>query len=719
MKTSGDTIFSLHISRRWESLLFLLLIGLCTFLRFLYLSSDPPNGISLSTGIETDPPQYTLYARSEVLTGDWNPYGDNRYITYQYSLVTLVSRVVFGGFGIGTYQANLVGVILSLLSIFLFYLVLRKSFGNGVALLALFFIGTNYIGIFYGRRPFLENGMILLSVLALAALVFWEKKLPGHFLFGILVGTAIFFGKVIALAFLGVPVVYYLYKGAVLRNGNTFKQAAAMLAGLLILSATWFFLIYKPNTGYIQGYITEQAFGLYGYPEAFDSISKFIWKFLSFGIQSAFFDRMPMISTGSLVLIIIAAGRRISRDRQNSSGNHNLLLVSIIAWLFCFYIAEMPWNYRPLRYQTVMIFPLSTLAAILIAYLYNQKKAVNILNRSHIFNIVLFVLLMLFTYQIIRVIVVGRGGEFNYRDYISLVTAIALLVSFIYYILSWRMRKFVIELPRSFRYTLIGLIIVVSLYYQSKNYLAWADLPLYTARQASRDLSEVISPGAVLSGPYGPALALDNNLGCVIHFFGTSRPNPGLFRLFPITHLALDKANEGEARRLYPDVMNQAVLVSNYNINCKKVSVYKIAPYTGNRRALGYSPSVYEHAAGFYAVNQPDSGDYYLARFLELSSQNMTGYMWAGLRRLDTGDFGTAIEYFERAIEFSPTDFNLHFFLGNAYIAQAQLTGDESVREKGEAEIDSAHVYCLGKFDLVEYMIKDPKDRENGRTGEK
>ena len=144
MKTKATDIFYLDLPRKWEVLLFVLIFALAVFLRLYLLSADSPNGISFSQGIETDPPQYTIYSRSAELTGEWNPYNDHRYVTYQYSLVSGVSRIVYNLFSVSFYSANLSAVILSLLSLFLFYLVLRKSLGSGVAILALFFISNNF-----------------------------------------------------------------------------------------------------------------------------------------------------------------------------------------------------------------------------------------------------------------------------------------------------------------------------------------------------------------------------------------------------------------------------------------------------------------------------------------------------------------------------------------------------------------------------------------------
>ena len=84
-----------------------------------------------------------------------------------------------------------------------------------------------------------------------------------------------------------------------------------------------------------------------------------------------------------------------------------------------------------------------------------------------------------------------------------------------------------------------------------------------------------------------------------------------------------------------------------------------------------------------------------------------------------TEDFKSAAHYFERASEYSITDFKLHFFLGNAYTGYAMKSGNENFRAMGREEIELARKYSLGKFDLDENIIKEPKDRDDGTSDKK
>ncbi len=712
MHERHDTIFSLWISRRWEIPVFLVLFGLAAFLRFYHLSADPPFQLGISTGIETDPPQYTLFARNDVQTGNWNPYHDNRYPTYEYSLISGLSWVVFESLGVGLYQTNLVGVILSLLSLLLFYFIIRRALGNGTALLALLFLATNSILIFHGRRPFLENGMIFALTLGLFFVTYLGRRYIGHVLFGVSFGVALFFGKLIALAFLAVPLAYYAYHLAVLKTPKTIRYFLSMLAGLGFVWAGWFFIIFLPRSRSVTGYVGEQVFGLYGAPEGFQSFLQFVWKFLSFGTSETFYEYMPIVSIAALVYLLIIVSRTFFRaGRKKPERYGNAVMVSVIVWLVATYVALAPWNYQPLRYQTVMIYPVCALAAALIVYLYHAAKRVAVLNRSPIFIIVLFVSVLMLTYQFSRAYAVATTGNFFFLDNILRVALIAVGITLAYIILALIMKKWDMPFPKIARYGLIAIVIAASVGYQAGKYLSWAKMPLFTARQASKDLAMILSPTAVTAGPYGPALAMENKLGCVIHFFGTSRPDPEFFRRFPITHLLMDQSNETVARGLYPGLLEGSRVLHTYHINGREVKLYRIAGLTGNPQAAAYRETLYERAVDFEKSGQPDSAQAYIVQFLKEHPQSIAGNVRAAIYALQTNRFDAAIRYCARGLGFAYTDFNLHFLLGNAYIGKSIRTNDQSLYRIGKREIELANKYCFGNMDVADYMFRTPEDR--------
>ena len=695
-----DQYFRHSIPVKREIILFILLFGLAVFLRFYHLAADPPQGITFSQGIETDPPQYTVFARNDVLQNDWNPYNDDRYVTYQYSLISIVSRGIYGLFGTGTYQCNLIAALVTILTLILFYFVSRKIIGNSGALLTLFFIGINYLQIFFGRRPFLEVGMNFLFILGLFCLTLWEKKTFGHFFWGLFTAAAIVFGKVIGLAFLAAPGAYYLYRLLYLKDQQAFKDMAAMVTGFIVCVGAWYVFVFSPHAASVTGYVGEQAFGLYGTPEGLQSLTRFVWKFLAFGIDSEFFNRMPAISIAAAATVVFLAsylfpGRRV----QKQDRFHNTALIAIAAWLVGIYFAQMPWNYQPVRYQISLVFPLAVLTSAGIIYL-ARRKAFNALNRSLIFSLIAFVVLMLVVYQITGAVVDHMGLKFYFTKYVFFVFGFVGPLMLIYFIVSRRKEQAELALPGFVRYWLIGMLICTSLIYNARNYLTWAATPLYTCQKASEDLGQILSPAAVISGPFGPALTMDNTLGCIIHIFGTSRPDSLLFQKYPITHLALEKSNEAVARELYPEIMDRADKICSYYVDCRKITIYRIAFFTGNPEARKYFLSGFEQAISFYGKGILDSADFYLDRFNRIYPDNESGYKQGAYKSIVLKEFDSAIDFAQKAVAFSPTDFSLHYLLSNAYIEKAIATENDSLMELGRKSRERATVYNLGYVDF-------------------
>ena len=706
----------LKIPIKYELILFIIIFGLTVFLRFNHLAADPPDRISFSQGINTDPPAYTLFARNAELTGDWNPYHDYRFATHHYSVVSAFARIVFDQFGVGVYQANLTAALMSLVSILLFYLIARKVTGNGTALLMLLFIGLNFLAIFFGRRPFLEVGMNFLFISGLFFLTYMEKGYLGHILFGILTASSIVFGKMIGLGFVGVPVINYSYRFFLRREKGVISQAAFMTTGFMAVFLLWFMIIFKPYSESMTGYVGEQALGLHGTPEGLMSVGQFIWKLLVFGRSSEFFDRMPAISFASLVIFIIIAGTIFnSRRGKSKKARISPLVIAIVAWLVGTYLFQMPWNYQPVRYQTTLIFPLALLSATMIVWLYNSRGIINILNRSIIFGLIFMVTLTILIYQSVANFCTWAGYGFTFTSHMIYIMAIVGPIWILYLILAWRKNKLEIYFPPLFRYTIISLVVVVFLVYQGQQYVKWAKTPLYTTRDASRDLAMILSPGAVIAGPYGPALTLENNHGSLTHTFGVMKPDTLLFKRFPITHIAVDKTNIPLVKEHYPEIMNGALLAANYYINCRRVYVYRISRHAGSKESSEYLPSNLERAVQFYRKDMSDSGDFYLDRFQLLNPDNINGNFLAGMNHMVLGEFDDCVNMLSRAVDFSPTDFNIHLLLGQAYISWADSTQNDSLFRIGKKELALATRLNLGYNEFDSYLGLEVKETVNGK----
>jgi len=112
--------------RRAEIIIAIVLLLVMFEMRAYKLDADPPLGLSASTDVYTDPTQYTLFAKQEIITDDINPFDETRFTFFLKSSMTVLALLVFNLFGVTLEMANLVGLIYSFGSLFLFFLIIRK-----------------------------------------------------------------------------------------------------------------------------------------------------------------------------------------------------------------------------------------------------------------------------------------------------------------------------------------------------------------------------------------------------------------------------------------------------------------------------------------------------------------------------------------------------------------------------------------------------------------
>ncbi len=90
-----------------------------------------------------------------------------------------------------------------------------------------------------------------------------------------------------------------------------------------------------------------------------------------------------------------------------------------------------------------------------------------------------------------------------------------------------------------------------------------------------------------------------------------------------------------------------------------------------------------------------------------MNPDNLSGHQQQGYMSFKDGDIERAIGLFRRAVSFAPTDFDLHYLLGRAYIALADSLNNDSLRQLGESEIALATRYNLGYYDFDDHIMDE------------
>ncbi|SYZ73967.1 membrane hypothetical protein [Candidatus Zixiibacteriota bacterium] len=682
-----------EIPRRLEIIAFLLLIVTALLIRLNHLSADPPPGLTTSQDVYTDPAQYTSYARNFVLFGAFNPLHDFRLIFFLKSVTTVLAMLVFKLFGVGFAQGNAVGLIFSFSTIVLFYFAVRKMAGNVASLFFLIFISLDYNQIFYGRLSFLENSMNFFAALAFVIMLYSRHYAAG-LTAGLFLGAGIFFSKIIGVIYLfpfACFAIYQYFHDFKPDLRGFLKKYLSFILGFAVVGVFWLYFSYLPMARSVTGYVEEQAISLYGAPKAFESFADFLYKYVTFGFKSELFGRMPMaafLAWGMIVLFLYRAGRRENWRKKLYGINPGM--VFLIAMIGGAYGALMIWNYRPLRYQTLLIYPIYSLAGIFMTRLLSQTVKGIETKAYRLFPVVLMAALMVPMYQLLRPYAETSEASFylSTEPYIF-IGAAAVATGII--LVGWKflpIKGFLKAM--NIRRGVVLLTVLAILIPGSINYLNWSGRATFCTVANSRDLSLILSPEAVISGPYAADFTQENRFFNFIHMFGVANVDTAFFRRYPITHILVDKSNEETARKDYPQIMDSARFVAHYYVGGRKVKLFRVAGLTGNLEANQYHWSYYEIALQNYVQNKIDSGHYYMKRFQLKNPDNLSANYISARMAGEFKMYEEAEYFYKKAIAFSPTDFHLHLALGAFYIRMFRESGQSEYRVKGLEELEKA-----------------------------
>ncbi len=137
--------------------------GSAYLLRFLEPGIDPPPFYTGHGQAElTDPYNLTYFSRNAVLYHDWDPLNFHRWDIFKNSLISGFSFLIFSLLGVSRTIANLSAIFLNISGLFLFLWGLSSYWDKRKIVLTAVLLLLNSTLFFYGRLPFLENGLIFL-----------------------------------------------------------------------------------------------------------------------------------------------------------------------------------------------------------------------------------------------------------------------------------------------------------------------------------------------------------------------------------------------------------------------------------------------------------------------------------------------------------------------------------------------------------------------------
>lgn len=669
--------------------------------RILYLPADAPVGFTRSQDVSTDPFAYTYFAKNLIETGNANPYDDPRWIVYEKSTQTVAAYIVYTILGTGRTQGNLTAVILNLLAILLIALAIKNYGSRMAALLFALLACTNFTLVMFARIPFLEASQNFWLAAAFYLFSLGEKRGVWFAFAGAATAAAAFFGKMVALYAGGLYLAVWVFKFLTSEDQKkaVFVSAVKFYAAYIAVGIFWFLFTYLPSASEVSSYYAEQGLGLYGSPKAFEELRMFFWQIQNLLAERQYIAKLPIVTAlaalgGATVIAYLVKSLHSKKVCPPLTSGWVILLV----WLAVAYIALFPFNYRPLRYQTTLMFPMMALGGILLAlpfeFIKKAKEGKKKKQKSDsslptaIFWALWFPPFLCSAYLILKSSTGGLDPAVQNSIYIY--TIVFMCIGFaLWYIVKldfWRASVYR-DIAR------IGVLVVMLGYLAMHvlGYISWSGTREYSLLYADRDIGAILSDDAVLSGSYASALTQENGLGCIHHQFGVETPDREFFSKFPITHLAIDEGNEKRARQDYPALMAGAREIVSYNLRGFPVRIFNISQLSPNAAARTYQPSEYEQARFMLDRSQPDSAVALMTKFAASGSDSYTAELYLAETELRAQKYDAAIEHLERVVAIAPFDLYAAYLFGQALLNSAQAQGNISYYQEALGYLEFVH----------------------------
>ncbi|HUU45438.1 MAG TPA: tetratricopeptide repeat protein [Acidobacteriota bacterium] len=647
----------------------LLIAVLAIVVRFVHVGADPPADVSWSQDLLTDPPEYTSYARSAVALGDWNPLGDERLIFFRKNITGACAYVIFSIFGSSIATANLTAVLLNLIALGFLAWGVGRAFGPTAGLGTAWLLAVNYLFVGYGRQPFLE-----VAANACLAFTFWAILMGARrwwlvLIGGLVAGAGTFFGKVTALHaapifLLGAALVGYQAAGEPV--WRRWARPVGYAVGLGCVGLLWYLFAYRLASAEVLAYLKEQSQSLYGSPIGLASIKGFVYQWFSFGADTGVWTRAPILGVAGfagLVWMCVHYGRRGTWRafvQRLSPG-----AVLIVGWLVSGYLAFSPFNYRPVRYQIVLLFPLAAAAGWFLYRLSAAAESESQRPRSGVSWWMSPLLVVVLATGVAQLFLVNQFGGFRRAEW-GMVAATGLMIA-IAVVAGWTLlsRRRTAWTPawrtrlRSIGEVLVALLLVIALVEQGRHFLRWWGHRQYTIAAANADLTRVVGPGAVLTGSWATPLAQQEDSPTSLTHFFSLEESEDFFSRYPITHVVVEDKRDGPFFQDYPDLARTAERVTTYTIRDLRVVVLRIAHAVENPEARRYVLTPFERLRLDIRGLEPDTMPAVIAPLVADSADTYSGWRLLGdaYNRIDSLD--AALKAYQRALTHNPDDFVL------------------------------------------------------------
>ncbi|MCL5283189.1 MAG: phospholipid carrier-dependent glycosyltransferase [Armatimonadetes bacterium] len=496
---------------RW--LIVSLIAAAMVILRVMALRSDPFPRLDWSTGLLTDEGFYIHNARNVILFGHARTDDFNNML--QMPLLHYLQVAVFELFGVGSVQARMISVVLSLFTLVLFYLSLRRAFGVSAAGLATLFLGLDHVNLLYNRMALMETPATFFAVAGFYGCVRWIEQMNGSrakwywpAAAGVFVAAACV-TKASILFLVPVPLLA-LWAGTKkasaseesrskfsIRMGGGWLYVASVMAVAILYFAFW----YWPNHSAIS-----EMDHYYRVQQIQPSSLSHLWLNLDHAVFGDWRGQTPYLMRHTPVVFLLALAALITPVGWRDPIRRLLSWWLLLGWTMLAII-----SYSPSRYYVPVYPAMMALAAIGLVYWrllvkhFTENGWAGAVRRGLLGGLV--------AYHALEVAI--HHSVFHATDYL----AAAFVVGAALCIGVGRRRGAESIQPDSSvqRTSQIAVIVAVAMWMMVNGYwlTCWLTTLSYSQYHVSRELARILPLHSVIIGDMAPGLCLDNRFRAI------------------------------------------------------------------------------------------------------------------------------------------------------------------------------------------------------------
>lgn len=477
----------------------LIFVTLYFVFQLIYINADTPISLSDNAGAFCDEGYKTLDARNLALFGKthWTEKDEYGGWIKGSPITVYFNLLLFKLFGVSLGIARLGNLFFALGSLFVFYLILKKSYDQQSAFCGLILCALSQVFFFYSRIALFEFKMMFFILLGFYFMLFVKQNYL-FFVPTIICWIAAYYCKASVLIFY-ISLIFYFcitYKNGLLLH-KILRPKNLIFSALIFLTVFWlleYFFIY--------------------HRDYYDTIDLFNRHFRSpmgavlFWITQKFFTKNPFLS----FLAIIYVGYMLILIVEGKPYNKKDLF--FVVWLILGTFVLSFISYQPLRYYVYLVFPLIAVAVRSIFCFSSIWKILfenkNLWLKGSIFVLSFYLLVIHSSFLQLMPVRTEMGWDIQAIKFLGVFSVITILVLAFVYILLIKKKEVgevIFRTPyRNFSIIVVILILGVHILPITK----WALNPKYELSFISKKINE-LNDGSILVGDWVPQLCINTD----------------------------------------------------------------------------------------------------------------------------------------------------------------------------------------------------------------